>query len=119
MRDVEVLTPKIGGPTGCAGFASKGTPGGPGACLWCGAKLRAPKAHLTEAQRAGARGDYADNAFCGLRCGYSFGLQLALFGRRLEVAREQVTTGTSTDSQNSATAATQPDSIIPTQQSQI
>lgn len=32
----------------------------------------------------GARGGYGDNAFCGLRCGYAFGVTMASFGRRLE-----------------------------------
>jgi len=28
-------------------------------------------------------GDYGDNAFCGLRCGYSFGVSFAALGKRL------------------------------------
>jgi hypothetical protein len=51
-----------------------------GTCLYCGRRLRkAPAPYGAE----GYRGDYADNAFCGLRCGYSFGVALAAHGRRL------------------------------------
>lgn len=86
--DVEVLTPREGLATGRIEprFAGKGPPGAPGCCLWCGSRLRAPKG--PPALTKGYRGDYADNAFCGLRCGYHFGLKLAIFGRRLQVAPE-------------------------------
>jgi hypothetical protein len=50
----------------------------PGTCLYCGARLRAAKSYLLN-----GRGDYGDNAFCGLRCGYSFGVVLASLGQRL------------------------------------
>jgi hypothetical protein len=30
-----------------------------------------------------ARGDYGDNAFCGLRCGYAFGVTMAGHGHRI------------------------------------
>jgi hypothetical protein len=46
-------------------------------CLWCGKKLRKSK-HMDE------RGDYGDNAFCGLRCGYSFGVAMEKNGHRLK-----------------------------------
>ena len=49
----------------------------PGTCLWCGRKLR--KFHLND----GSKGDYGDNAFCGLRCGYSFGVTMAELGKKL------------------------------------
>ncbi len=62
------------------------TPYGPtnadGSCLWCGRKLRAPR-YPGAAADFGRRGDYADGAFCGLRCGYSFGVTLARIGKRL------------------------------------
>jgi hypothetical protein len=53
----------------------------PGTCLWCGRKLRLAKA----AQFRGTtnRGDYGDNAFCTLRCGYQFGVAMAKNDRRL------------------------------------
>lgn len=50
-----------------------------GTCLWCGSKLRR---HVFEKNREGG---YADNAFCGLRCGYRFGLALAAARYRLQV----------------------------------
>lgn len=54
----------------------------PGTCLFCGRKLRAYRFphHFENPDR---RGDYGDNAFCGLRCGYRFGLAFAVLGRRL------------------------------------
>lgn len=53
-----------------------------GTCLYCGTKLRAYKypEHFSNPDR---RGDYGDNAFCGLRCGYQFGLTMAVLGKRL------------------------------------
>lgn len=54
--------------------------GEPGTCLWCGRKLRASSGPFAI---AGHRGDYADNAFCALRCGYSFGVWAARLGFRL------------------------------------
>lgn len=51
----------------------------PGTCLWCGKKLRKSKIH-----NGAFKGDYSDNAFCGLRCGYSFGVTFASLGRRLK-----------------------------------
>lgn len=49
----------------------------PGTCLWCGRKLRKSQIHPEE------KGSYGDNAFCGLRCGYSFGVCLAKAHYRL------------------------------------
>ena len=37
----------------------------------------------------GARGDYGDNAFCGLRCGYAFGVTMATHGRRLRPSSDR------------------------------
>ena len=52
----------------------------PTSCLWCGRKLRlAPFSRYP-----GARGAYADNAFCGLRCGWTFGVLAAKSGFRLK-----------------------------------
>jgi hypothetical protein len=57
----------------------------PETCLWCGRRLKYGT-HLT-GERDGSRdvkarnqkaGAYQDGAFCGLRCGYSFGVALAL-----------------------------------------
>lgn len=57
-------------------------------CLWCGRRLRSPK-HATAAEvKEGHRGDYADNAFCGLRCGWAFGVTAARLGLRLEPREE-------------------------------
>jgi len=90
VRDVEVLTPRRGHPPGkgLGDFAKFGPPGGPGCCLWCGKRLQLSKLqnHPTILEHRGSRGDYADNAFCGLRCGYLFGRELAVLGRRLHVA---------------------------------
>lgn len=51
-----------------------------GTCIWCGRKLRLKLYNNTQENR----GDYMDNAFCGLRCGYSFGVALASHGYRLQ-----------------------------------
>lgn len=52
----------------------------PGTCLWCGRKL--PKSTNTfEPER---RGRFGDNAFCGIQCGYEFGLTFAISGARLK-----------------------------------
>ena len=50
-------------------------------CLYCGRTLRRTS-HAEEARQ----GDYGDNAFCGLRCGYMFGVAFASFGHRLKPA---------------------------------
>lgn len=67
----------------------------PGTCLWCGHKLRQGKGTFVDDPTApsGRRfdgdalmaklGGYADGFFCGLRCGYLFGVEFAGFGRRL------------------------------------
>ena len=64
-----------------------------GTCLWCGNKLRkyryrvgglSDKRFGTKAHPDAQLGDYGDNVFCGLGCGYEFGLELARHGRRLE-----------------------------------
>lgn len=85
--DVQTLIPQLGASVAGPMFSAKGPAGAPGACLWCGDKLRAVGPAIRKAVPAlsEAKGAYADNAFCGLRCGYCFGLQLAVFGRRLQV----------------------------------
>ena len=74
-----------------------GYEGKPGTCLWCGRKLHRKKV-MADPGEAGATevgphfwhkpadklGGYQDDSFCGLRCGYSFGLRLAQLGRRLQ-----------------------------------
>lgn len=84
---VQTLIPQAGAPTGGATFAERGDPGAPGACLWCGAKLRGvgPAIRKVHPDLVEARGDYGDNAFCGMRCGFSFGRRLAVLGSRLRV----------------------------------
>lgn len=70
------------GPIGYTGEA--------GSCLWCGRKLRRYRwPDLLEAHGlpTDARGGYADGFFCGLRCGFEFGRELAARGRRLVVTR--------------------------------
>ena len=85
---VQTLTPRTGiGPGKSRSFAEKGDPAAPGVCLWCGTGLRLAKVanHPTIDSHRDARGDYGDNAFCGMRCGYFFGLRLAILGSRLRV----------------------------------
>ena len=74
----------------------------PETCLWCGKKLRwqtrpvetGPAEGESWADywkrdggkaktRAAKPGDYQDGHFCGLRCGYQFGVAMADHGRRL------------------------------------
>jgi len=50
-----------------------------GTCLWCGKKLGIAR----DVSLQPNRGDYGDNAFCGLRCGYSFGIASAMNEFRL------------------------------------
>lgn len=84
----------------------------PDTCLWCGNKLRhrqiSKDMTVGEAKAQGYKvadlfarggddakasvvvgheergGDYADGHFCGLRCGYRFGVAMANNGRRFE-----------------------------------
>lgn len=82
----------------------------PGHCIWCGKKLRkkwrmehAPYVttwhppdppHYPVGYAVGSGrlvnvgepmlGDYGDGHFCGLRCGYRFGVRLAQLGSRLQ-----------------------------------
>jgi hypothetical protein len=48
-------------------------------CLWCGRKLPSVKRHRVNL----GRGTYGDGFFCGLRCGYMFGIIAAGTGMRL------------------------------------
>lgn len=90
----------------CYSFGQHGDPNRDGACLWCGRELTANKiqrhraasplfdhlpggaekraAAIATADRYTLRGQYADGAFCGLRCGYAFGVIAALQGSRFE-----------------------------------
>lgn len=52
----------------------------PDTCLWCGKRLRTARFAQPDARK----GDYQDGAFCGLRCGYMFGVWAAKLGFRLE-----------------------------------
>lgn len=47
----------------------------PGTCKWCGRKLHLARFRLHGGQRH--RGSYGDDTFCGLRCGYRFGLTMS------------------------------------------
>lgn len=88
----------------------------PDTCLWCGRKLRHRQITKTmparEAKAQGYKvtnaemlkdgewpvsailgyeelgGDYVDGHFCGLRCGYQFGVAMADNGRRLQPPAE-------------------------------
>lgn len=69
----------------------------PDTCLWCGRKLRAYRFRdLLEPNgiNPDARGAYADDSFCSMRCGYEFGLAMVRNGHRLakRVSRREVTT---------------------------
>jgi len=50
-------------------------------CIWCGQMLRiAPQARRKAVENREVRlerGDYGDGFFCGLRCGYAFGVGVA------------------------------------------
>src|SRR5688572_4901824 len=60
-----------------------------GTCLWCGDPLRAHwRVTADDNLQPEGYGEYADNAFCGLRCGYAFGVEMAMRGRRLVVAKD-------------------------------
>ena len=56
-----------------------------GTCLYCGRKLRRASGTIRKAWVLPKEtfGDYADNAFCGRRCGYEFGVNAAILGFRL------------------------------------
>lgn len=81
-----------------------GYKGEPGTCKWCGRKLRfkmlkdwigyndetgkrRPGGPWSKGVRAKLAGSYQDGHFCGLRCGYEFGLRMAQLGRRLEALK--------------------------------
>jgi hypothetical protein len=65
----------------------------PETCLWCGRKLKHLKVIDPEASRttpghyvikpADKLGSQQDDCFCGLRCGYQFGVRMAELGERL------------------------------------
>lgn len=63
----------------------------PGTCLWCGLRLADYVRHRwdqethqsIEVTRFKNAGNYGDGFFCGLRCGYMFGEQMAKFYHRL------------------------------------
>lgn len=67
-------------------FAQHGDPLEPANCMWCGRKLRAFRHLSNRPELADRRGDYGDNAFCGLRCGYAFGRRMAELGQALRPA---------------------------------
>ncbi len=65
-----------------------------GTCLWCGRKLRRYRFRHEGRELVpfeagptagyGERGDYGDNAFCGVSCGYVFAVNAAVNGFRLK-----------------------------------
>jgi len=91
----------------CPSEHSFGYAGEPGTCLWCGRKLRlhresdsvrVPDSELKYGEKLKYRriytgnarlGDYGDGHFCGLRCGYMFGRQLADLGQRLTTGEKK------------------------------
>jgi len=56
----------------------------PGTCRWCGRTLRAYWHDRKEPIEKRRRGDYGDGMFCGLRCGYLYGLAAIKVGTILE-----------------------------------
>jgi hypothetical protein len=73
----------------------------PDTCVWCGRKLRQKMTYADFDQgfidavrgdkpemvpRYEKKGDYGDGFFCGLRCGYLFGEQMAKLHHRLRPA---------------------------------
>lgn len=57
-----------------------------GTCLWCGKQLRLAKSATLF--KTSHRGAYGDNAFCTIRCGYCFGVAMAMNGDRLKEGTE-------------------------------
>jgi len=55
-----------------------------GSCLWCGRRLRATSYAPTQ------RGDYGDGFFCGLRCGWRFGVESARTQLRFKAKRGDI-----------------------------
>ena len=62
--------------------------GEPGTCLWCGRRLRhetvidpaSDEPYPGNLVRAEKAGRYQDDIFCGLGCGYRFGVRVAELG---------------------------------------
>lgn len=85
-------------------FAQFGPVDAPGVCRWCGRKLRKRfdfsdcetttgvddlGNSKTSTSRPGrletfTLGDYGDGHFCGMTCGYTFGVRIADLGKRLQ-----------------------------------
>ncbi len=51
----------------------------PGHCIWCARKLRKAisRGPFYDDRKAKPRGDYGEGLFCGLRCGYQYGVVAA------------------------------------------
>lgn len=72
--------------------------GQPETCRWCGRTLRWVKSAFTPGNKGvpipvkerpnmySKPGDYGDGHFCGLRCGYQFGVRIA--NREIETGAE-------------------------------
>lgn len=62
-------------------------------CRGCGHQCRGEHSRTiikrTPVYEGAAAGDYGDNAFCGLHCGYAFGVSMAGLGRRFQSVVEQ------------------------------
>jgi len=60
-------------------------------CLWCGRRLQKEMRMVYDdetmrtyhMEHTGNYGQYGDNSFCGLHCGYQFGARLAELGQKL------------------------------------
>lgn len=92
---------------GWRGWRAYGATGEPGTCEWCGNVLRQPidsaqkveiannhiaVSSIPKAERKfryDKPGGYGDGHFCGLRCGYMFGVEIANQGTRLHPVRRQ------------------------------
>ena len=59
-------------------------------CPGCDSYVDAQKRRVVSRELVYTKpGDYGDGHFCGLRCGYRFGVAVAGHGRRLEPAKEK------------------------------
>jgi hypothetical protein len=77
-------------------FAEQGDPRAAGACLWCGCKLRI-NGRRTKFLEVPTAGDYADGAFCTMRCGYAFGVASAISGTRFAVRAHELARSAQSD----------------------
>lgn len=78
----------------CNAFAQHGDPSAnAGGCAWCGKRLPLFSARGEEFAKSvnATHGAYGDGAFCTLRCGFAFALQMVQNGRALKSAKKGTT----------------------------